>query len=150
MEERIADIPAIVPLLERLAALTLPLVHMLDPMSVSNIFWALGTLRLSPAGQCHWALDVQMRAQGSMACVRVCALWWQLPSRVVACFWSVLSAICSREGQCGWRHFLLQRWMGKVQGEDVLSIEQVYAVDVEIGSGRPESRQLSVAHGVWR
>lgn len=53
MEERIADIPAIVPLLERLTALALPLVHILDPMSVSNIFWALGTLRLSPGGRCH-------------------------------------------------------------------------------------------------
>ena len=50
MEERIADIPALVPLLERLTALALPVVPMLDPMSVSNIFWALGTLRLSPAG----------------------------------------------------------------------------------------------------
>ena len=53
MEERIADIPAIVPFLERLTALALPLVHILDPMSVSNIFWALGTLRLSPGGKCH-------------------------------------------------------------------------------------------------
>ena len=53
MEERIADIPALVPLLERLTALALPVVHMLDPMSVSNIFWALGTLRLNPAGQPH-------------------------------------------------------------------------------------------------
>ncbi len=89
MEERIADIPAIVPLLERLAALTLPLVHMLDPMSVSNIFWALGTLRLSPAGQCHItrARMVGLLPKPALLMCQ-CTQWWH--PGVIACFGSAL------------------------------------------------------------
>jgi len=41
------------PFLDRLTELVLPKVPGLDQMSLSNIFWALGTLRVSPAGKLH-------------------------------------------------------------------------------------------------
>ena len=43
-------LPPMIPFLERVAALALPVVPTLDAMPLANILWALGTLRHSPAG----------------------------------------------------------------------------------------------------
>lgn len=51
VEDRLSANPTLLPFLERLTALALPIVPSLDTMSLSNIFWALGTLRLSPGGE---------------------------------------------------------------------------------------------------
>lgn len=52
MEDRIMALPPMIPFLERMAALTLPVVPALGTMPLGNIFWALGTLRHNPAGVC--------------------------------------------------------------------------------------------------
>ena len=46
------SLPPMIPFLERVAALAMPVVPALDAMPLANIFWALGTLRHSPAGAC--------------------------------------------------------------------------------------------------
>ena len=43
-------LPPMIPFLERVAALALPVVPTLAAMPLANIPWALGTLRHSPAG----------------------------------------------------------------------------------------------------
>ena len=50
MEDRMMALPPMIPFLERVAALALPVVPALDAMPLANILWALGTLRHSPAG----------------------------------------------------------------------------------------------------
>ena len=50
MEDRMMALPPMIPFLERVAALALPVVPTLDAMPLANILWALGTLRHSPAG----------------------------------------------------------------------------------------------------
>ena len=150
MEERIADIPAIVPLLERLAALTLPLVHMLDPMSVSNIFWALGTLRLSPAGQCH----IVGRACSNYCPSQHCS---HLGTRFVGSLLLGLAHVVGAPSQssAGGKANVGVGISSFRGGLKVLTIEQLFTIherlwsDLDSGSSKHVLRQLSVIYGIW-
>lgn len=52
--------PTLIPLLERLAALLMPTVPSFNTMALCNIYWALGLLRLSPAGRCTLSSGTEM------------------------------------------------------------------------------------------
>ena len=73
--------PTLIPLLERLAAMLMPTVPGLRTMALCNIYWALGVLRLSPAGRCTLSSGTEVHLMHSpmQSCAALLHFPRQLP-----------------------------------------------------------------------
>jgi hypothetical protein len=78
----VARFPTLIPLLERLAALLMPVMPTLGTMALCNIYWALGFLRFSPAGGCNpcQAQECELMHASVQSCTALLHFFSQLPS----------------------------------------------------------------------